>query len=127
MPPCPFCARIAAGEIVLAADRAVALADAYPVAPGHTLVVPRACVADLFELPPEDRRAVWDLVDEVVAHLRQRLAPDGFNVGVNVGAAAGQTVTHSHVHVVPRRRGDVPDPRGGVRWVIPDKARYWRS
>ena len=93
--------------------------------PGHALVVPRTCTANLFELPPADRRAVWNLVDEVVARLRQSLAPDGFNVGVNAGAAAGQTVPHAHAHVIPYRHGDVRDPRGGVRWVIPNRARYW--
>ena len=69
---------------------------------------------------------MWRLVDRVRASLAAELDPDGFNVGVNDGAAAGQTVAHAHVHVIPRFEGDVADPRGGVRWVVPDRARYWQ-
>jgi diadenosine tetraphosphate (Ap4A) HIT family hydrolase len=76
-------------------------------------------------LPEEERAAVWSLVARVRGKLVSELQPDGFNVGVNDGAAAGQTVPHAHVHVIPRRAGDVADPRGGVRWVVPAKARYW--
>ena len=70
---------------------------------------------------------MWRLVSEVRADLERRFAPDGFNVGLNAGAAAGQTVDHAHVHVIPRFVGDVPDPRGGVRWVLPGAAAYWRD
>jgi len=76
-------------------------------------------------LPEEEQAAVWRLVAQVRASLLADLRPDGFIVGVNDGPAAGQTVMHAHVHVIPRRHGDVPDPRGGVRWVVPDKAAYW--
>jgi len=65
------------------------------------------------------------LIDIVQVHLAVSIAPDGFNIGVNVGQPAGQTIPHAHVHVIPRTIGDVADPRGGVRWVIPDKAPYW--
>jgi diadenosine tetraphosphate (Ap4A) HIT family hydrolase len=70
---------------------------------------------------------VFDLtrgLQKLLAALHQ---PDGFNIGVNVGAAAGQTVGHVHLHLIPRYAGDVPDPRGGVRWIIPAKAQYWSS
>ena len=106
-------------------EHAVAFLDTYPLSPGHTLVIPRVHVEDLFTTDSEARAAVWQLVDVVHADLLNTHSPDGFNIGVNVLAAAGQTVPHAHVHVVPRFNGDVADPRGGVRWVLPDNAPYW--
>ncbi len=94
---------------------------------GHTLVLPVRHVPDFFALSAEEQADVWCLVSEVRADLERRFAPDGFNVGLNAGAAAGQTVDHAHVHVIPRFVGDVPDPRGGVRWVLPAAAAYWRD
>ncbi|HTP27887.1 MAG TPA: HIT family protein, partial [Anaeromyxobacteraceae bacterium] len=98
-----------------------------PLSPGHTLVVPRQHVADLFALPPEEQADIWRLVATVRERLVAERRPDGFNIGLNVGDAGGQTVGHAHVHVIPRFRGDVPDPRGGVRWIIPARAAYWRN
>jgi len=121
---CPFC-RLEANRPRLESEFAVAFPDAFPVAEGHTLVVPKRHVAGLFDLPEEEQAAVWRLVAQVRASLLADLRPDGFTVGVNDGPAAGQTVMHAHVHVIPRRHGDVADPRGGVRWVVPDKAAYW--
>jgi diadenosine tetraphosphate (Ap4A) HIT family hydrolase len=103
---------------------AVAFEDAFPVSPGHTLVVPRRHVGSYFDCTPDERAAIWKLVEEVRGQIVSERGPDGFNVGINVGAAAGQTVLHAHVHVVPRFAGDVADPRGGVRGVIPGKALY---
>jgi diadenosine tetraphosphate (Ap4A) HIT family hydrolase len=103
----------------------VAVADAFPVAEGHLLVIPRRHVASLFDLREAEQAAVWGLVAQVRGWLVSELRPDGFTVGVNDGLAAGQTVLHAHVHVIPRRTGDVADPRGGVRWVLPAKAPYW--
>jgi diadenosine tetraphosphate (Ap4A) HIT family hydrolase len=104
---------------------AVAFDDAFPVSPGHCLVVPRRHEPDFFALTAEEQTAMWSLVAPVSRHIGAGGMPDGFNIGINVGAAAGQTVAHAHLHVIPRRLGDVDDPRGGVRWVIPAKARYW--
>jgi diadenosine tetraphosphate (Ap4A) HIT family hydrolase len=121
---CPFC-HLEKLRITLENYCAVAFRDAFPVTEGHTLVVPRRHVASLFELSDEEQAAVWKLVALVRAKLARELNPDGFNIGVNDGAAAGQTVPHAHVHVIPRREGDVADPRGGLRWVLPARARYW--
>lgn len=99
--------------------------DSFPISPGHALVVPRQHVACFFDLPKEEQLAMWSLVAEVRADLQKRHQPDGFNIGLNDGTAAGQTVLHAHIHIVPRYAGDVADPRGGVRWVIPAKADYW--
>ena len=125
MATCPFCAVVEGGDLRWANGHAVAFADRYPISAGHTLVVPRAHQADLFDLRADERAAVWALVDAVRTELVAEHRPDGFNIGANVGETAGQTVAHAHVHVIPRYRGDVPDPRGGIRWVLPDKAAYW--
>jgi diadenosine tetraphosphate (Ap4A) HIT family hydrolase len=121
---CPFC-HPDQSRIFAENEFTAAFADAFPVTEGHTLVVPKRHVASLFDLPAEEQAAVWRLVALVRGKLMNELKPDGFNVGVNDGQVAGQTVMHAHVHLIPRRKGDVADPRGGVRWVIPDKAAYW--
>jgi len=105
----------------------VAVPDAYPVSEGHTLVLSRKHVASLYELSDTEQEGVWELVLEVRKRLLTSLKPDGFNIGINDGLAAGQTVMHAHVHVIPRWNGDVQDPRGGIRWVIADKAAYWNK
>jgi len=117
---CPFCA-LSRDRVSIATEHAVAFSDGYPVAPGHTLVIPRVHVASLFDLP-DVQAAVWQLVAQVRSKLLDDLHPDGFNIGINDGVAAGQTVPHAHVHI-PRWIGDVPDPRGGVRWR---QTRLWR-
>lgn len=121
---CPFCV-LKSPRLLLETDLAVAFPDAFPIAEGHTLIIPRRHVASLFDLFADEQAAVWKLVVMVRAKLMSELTPDGFTIGLNDGAAAGQTVMHAHVHVMPRRKGDVADPRGGVRWVLPQKAAYW--
>jgi diadenosine tetraphosphate (Ap4A) HIT family hydrolase len=115
-------------ERVLAQDDLFAVVrDRYPVAPGHTLIIPRRPVQRFRELTTAEKTRLLEWVDWVQRHLEATLspAPDGFNLGVNDGKAAGQTMSQFHFHVIPRFTGDVADPRGGVRWVIPAKARYW--
>lgn len=120
----PFLAR-PTSDHVAANALAFAIRDAFPVSPGHTLVVPFRLVPTFFDATPEEQRALIDLVGVVKAQLDAlEPRPDGYNVGFNAGVAAGQTVMHLHVHVIPRYTGDVPDPRGGVRYVIPAKANY---
>lgn len=126
MSDCPFCARILSHTGVESANEsAVSFQDGYPVVDGHRLVVPRRHLARLEELETSEWQEVFELVREVVRTLAAELGIDGVNVGVNSGEAAGQTVPHAHVHVIPRRLGDVPDPRGGVRRLIPARADYW--
>ena len=122
---CPFCDRIETEHARWSNEAAVGFPDAYPVSDGHTLVVPRIHASDLFAIDPSARARLWALVDEVQQALTAEVQPDGFNIGVNVGAAGGQTVNHAHVHVIPRYAGDVGDPRGGIRWVLPERAAYW--
>jgi diadenosine tetraphosphate (Ap4A) HIT family hydrolase len=121
---CPFC-QPAADRIWLETETGIVLWDSFPVTQGHSLVVPRQHVASIYELPEDAHDALWRLVGEARQRLTDDLHPDGFNIGLNDGEVAGQTVPHAHIHVIPRRNGDVGDPRGGVRWIIPEKARYW--
>ena len=121
---CPFCELLPA-EWLASSESAVAFFDRYPISPQHTLVIPRRHVASLFELSEAELADVLLLVATVRRHLIATTDACEFNIGVNDGVAAGQTVMHAHIHVIPRRKGDVEDPRGGIRWVIPEKARYW--
>lgn len=124
--PCPFC-NIAPDRIIMTTARAMAITDSYPVSRGHCLIVPRKHVTSLFALGPAEQAELWALVSKVRDHLLEEFQPDAFTIGLNDGAAAGQTIGHAHVHVIPRWLGDVLDPRGGVRWIIPDKAVYWKD
>jgi diadenosine tetraphosphate (Ap4A) HIT family hydrolase len=108
-------------------DAALAVGDSYPVADGHTLVVTRKHVSTIYELSISEQGVIWALVGEVRERLFIGLKPDGFNIGINDGLATWQTVFHAHVHIIPRHHGDVPDPRGGIRWVIADMAPYWKK
>lgn len=121
---CPFCERATSGDLIAGSEFAVAFADKFPVSPGHSLIVPIEHVGSIFDLDSSSIADVWVLVAEVKSILKAEFEPDGFNIGVNDGAAAGQTVEHAHVHVIPRFRGDVADPRGGVRWVVHERAPY---
>ena len=116
---------IAPPRMLLETRRCVAFLDTNPVSKGHALVVAKTITASLFDLPAEVQTELWETVRRVREILMERFRPDGFNIGVNDGKAAGQTVAHAHVHVIPRYRNDVADPRGGIRWIIPPKARYW--
>lgn len=122
--PCPFCS-IDSERWTTSSDAAIAFLDGYPVAEHHILVIPRRHVVSLFDLDASEQAEVSRLAHEVRRRLSDEFGIQAFNVGVNDGVAAGQTVAHAHIHVIPRVAGDSDDPRGGIRWVIPDKARYW--
>lgn len=124
-PECPFCQPLPRERIILESVTCIAFLDGYPVSEGHTLVVPRLHVRSIFELPDHVQQEIWGQIRLVRAHLDAKHRPAGFNVGLNDGQAAGQTIGHAHIHIIPRYTGDLPDPRGGVRWVIPAKAKYW--
>lgn len=122
MKECPFCSMDR--EVLVSNKQAYAVYDKYPVSEGHVLVISSRHVADYFELQPEEKSAMWSLVDEVKELLEKKYHPDGYNVGFNVNHAAGQTIFHLHIHVIPRYEGDIKDPTGGVRGVIPEKRIY---
>jgi diadenosine tetraphosphate (Ap4A) HIT family hydrolase len=125
-PSCPFCSMIQSGDVVIDGNLAAVILDGFPVTIGHSLVIPKRREADFSKLSTDEQSEILSLASE---RMRQLQSEDpsitGFNLGVNVGASAGQTVKHAHLHVIPRREGDVEDPRGGVRWVMPSKADYW--
>lgn len=122
---CPFC-NLDERHPTESNDVAVALDDAHPVTEGHSLIVPRRHIATWFDATSEEQQAILDLVERVKQRLDDERHPDGYNIGFNVGEAAGQTVMHLHIHVIPRYAGDVDDPTGGVRLVIPDRGNYQR-
>ena len=127
MGSCVFCDILNNGaqRIVRTRSSAVALYDAYPLNPGHALVIPKRHIQSFFEATPTERLDLLALLDAMKAEIDSSHAPQGYNIGVNDGPAAGQTVPHLHIHLIPRYEGDIEDPRGGVRWVLPDKAVYW--
>ena len=99
--------------------------DGYPVSVGHTLILPSRHIGSWFDATDSEQQALFRLLDAAKQMVSSEHHPDGFNIGINDGPAAGQTVPHLHVHLIPRYSGDQQDPRGGVRWVIPKRAKYW--
>lgn len=124
---CPFCVIDEALQETSLPTNSLAhiRLDGFPVSKGHLLIVPNRHAADWFDLTAAEQQAVMVLVEQGKQWLEARYQPDGYNIGMNCGAAAGQTVLHMHCHLIPRYAGDQQDPRGGVRWVIPEKADYW--
>jgi diadenosine tetraphosphate (Ap4A) HIT family hydrolase len=123
-PPCPFCSP-SAERVIQESESAVVIRDGFPVSPGHTLIIPRRHVASFFEITDAERTDLMSLLSSARDDLDREFHPAGYNIGINDGVAAGQTVAHLHIHLIPRYAGDRDDPRGGIRWVLPDKAAYW--
>ena len=121
---CVFCNLESGKELITETATSVAFLDSYPVNPGHTLIVPKRHVADYFELTIHEQRALWLVLNRCKKLIQKRFNPNGFNVGINVGEAAGQSIFHVHIHLIPRYKGDVENPRGGVRGVIKEKQGY---
>lgn len=121
---CPFCD---GRDVEIENELAYVLYDTYPVSPGHCLIVPNRHIAEYFEATAQEKLALWTLVDEMKLVIDQKYKPDGYNIGVNVGVTAGQSVPHIHVHLIPRYKGDMVNPKGGVRGVIPHKQKYTRK
>ena len=121
---CPFCT-LPQDRIINSNEMGFVIRDSFPISPGHTLIIPKRHVGSFFEISQEERDALLDLLDQAKKVVDTELNPDGFNNGINDGSPAGQTVPHLHIHLIPRFKGDQGDPRGGVRWIIPEKANYW--
>lgn len=124
MSGCPFCT-IPSDRIIDENIFGVIIRDGFPISPGHTLVIPKIHISSWFELSQEEQRGLLDLLSEAQKDLEDKFCPDGYNIGINDGPAAGQTIPHLHMHLIPRYKGDQEDARGGVRWIIPQKAKYW--
>lgn len=121
---CTFCDLEPERNTIAESPSAFAIFDKYPVSKGHALIISKRHCANYFELSAEEQLACWSLLNKVKDVLNKSFNPDGFNVGININEAAGQTVSHVHIHLIPRYKGDVEDPRGGVRGVIPDRKNY---
>ena len=111
-------------ELLFESATALSFFDKYPVSKGHTLVVPKRVVSSYFDLSVKEQTACWIMVNKIKDELQKRFNPDGFNIGINVNEDAGQTISHCHIHIIPRYKGDVEQPRGGIRGVIPSKKDY---
>jgi diadenosine tetraphosphate (Ap4A) HIT family hydrolase len=120
----PFCT-LPTERIIDISEYGVLIRDGYPISPGHTLIIPKRHVGSFFDLFPDERDDLLKLLDRAKKGVDIEFAPQGFNIGINDGEVAGQTVPHLHIHLIPRYQGDRADPRGGVRWIIPEKADYW--
>lgn len=121
---CPFCP-LPTDRIISESDYTITIRDSFPVSEGHTLIIPKRHVQSFFELHAIEKASVIQALDEAKEALDREFSPDGYNIGINDGEAAGQTVMHLHIHLIPRYKGDTEDPRGGVRHVFPEKAKYW--
>jgi diadenosine tetraphosphate (Ap4A) HIT family hydrolase len=123
----PAFGNIEPARIIALDDLFAIVSDKFPISPGHTLIIARRAVARFHELNDAEKARLLGWLDWTQQHLNLTLkpAPDAFNFGLNDGPAAGQTMPQLHFHVIPRYAGDVPDPRGGIRHIIPTKACYW--
>lgn len=121
---CFFCKKIDEKDFQLENDFAVARFDDFPVNNGHLEIIPKRHVKDWWETTKEERMAIFGLLDEAKKMVDCKYNPDGYNIGMNLGEKAGQSIMHLHVHLIPRYTGDVENPRGGVRGIIPEKQNY---
>lgn len=123
--PCLFC-HPKENEIIAENEHALLVTDTFPVSDGHCLVIPRRHIKTVFESTAEENAAFHELVLQAKKHLDEKYSPDAYNIGSNNGLEAGQSVFHLHIHIIPRYDGDVENPKGGVRWVVPEKSQYQR-
>lgn len=121
---CFFCKAVETNNFTARNDLAFIRKDDFPVNKGHLEVVPIRHVSDWWQTTPDERKAIFDLIDTAKNMVDDEYHPDGYNIGMNLGEAAGQSIMHLHVHLIPRYVGDVPNPRGGIRGVIPKKQNY---
>ena len=122
--PCPFC-HLGSDRIRHENDHVWVIRDGFPITAGHTLLIPKRHIASVFDLSEAEFVALRAALQWAKADIEQTFTPTAYNLGINDGSDAGQTVMHLHVHLIPRYHGDCPDPRGGIRWIMPDKAKYW--
>jgi diadenosine tetraphosphate (Ap4A) HIT family hydrolase len=123
---CFFC-QLDDNQIISQDDLVMTIRDNFPVSQGHTLIIPKRHIVSFFEATEAEQMALLRALQAAKKYLNQQYAPDGYNIGINDGVAAGQTVMHLHIHLIPRYQGDCPNPRGGIRWIFPEKAVYWKD
>ncbi len=121
---CPFCLNNLTSEIILENNFSYAIYDKFPVSKGHILIIPKNHNSNYFDLSLEEQKECLILLNNAKKIIDKEFKPDGYNIGINVNKDAGQTIWHAHIHLIPRYGGDVEEPRGGVRGVIPSKRNY---
>lgn len=121
---CIFC-ELTKERIHYESDLWLVVRDGFPISPGHTLIIPKRHVRDFFEINEHEHCTLQSVINITKEQLDEELKPNGYNIGINCGEAAGQTVFHLHIHLIPRYKGDKDEPKGGVRWILPEKADYW--
>lgn len=124
MDKCVFCEKFDSDRIIYEDSTWMAVLDGYPVSKGHTLLIPKRHCETYFDLNYVESSTLASTINVVKNVLDAKYNPNGYNIGINCGKSAGQTVMHCHIHIIPRYDGDVEDPRGGVRGVIPSKQKY---
>ena len=123
---CPFCKPYEFKPILENNDFLV-IEDSHQISKGHLLIITKRHVESFFKTTEEEKIALLKGIEQAKVFIEKKLSPDGYNIGINDGEAAGQTINHLHIHLIPRYKGDSQDPRGGIRWIFPDKAPYWKS
>ncbi len=123
---CLFCT-LRDERIIGQCDLTVTFLDTYPASPGHTLIITKRHIGTYFDVSEAEQNAIAKAIQKAKLLIDEEFSPDGYNIGVNNGEAAGQSIKHLHVHLIPRYQGDVANPKGGVRWVIANKANYWNE
>ena len=121
---CVFCENFESDRILFETSQWIAVYDGYPVSKGHTLLIPKEHYETFFDLPDNLRESLEFRIKDVKKILDEKFHPDGYNIGINCGEAAGQSIMHCHIHIIPRYKGDCENPRGGVRGCIPSKQNY---
>lgn len=121
---CPFC-NPKKDRIIVNGAHALAITDGFPVSDGHALIIPRRQIQTVFDATDIEHASLMDSLSRAKSIIDQQFLPDGYNIGINQGQTGGQTVSHLHIHLIPRYEGDQEDPRGGIRRVLPEKACYW--
>ncbi|MDD2942834.1 MAG: HIT family protein [bacterium] len=124
---CPFCVEFPVNEVIAENARFKAKYDQYPVSAGHALLIPKRHISSFFELNEEEILDFFELIRSVHKIILRKYSPQGFNIGINIGNAAGQTISHLHIHLIPRYTGDVDHPEGGVRNIVPNLVPYPKS
>lgn len=119
---CPFCKLDR--EIIMESEFSFAIYDGFPVSNGHALIISKRHTANYFDMTNEEQYDCFILLNSVKEIIQSKYKPDGFNIGININETAGQTISHVHIHLIPRYRGDVEEPNGGIRGVIPSKKNY---
>ena len=125
-PICPFC-NLNKADLIAENDLTVVIRDKHPISSGHSLIVLKKHVESFFHTTDEEKLSLLKAIDQGKNLLDKKFKSDGYNIGINDGEAAGQTINHLHIHLIPRYEGDSKDPRGGIRWIFPDKAPYWEN